>query len=115
MYAGAALGGAFWGGVWLLSHQTQAYRCAQRGDCSGGPAWWDTQHLAIVFDHLWLVVVVGWLAATIVGAVVSWLGPTRFIRRVGLALITGPSAGWLIVAWLGLQQLVFGWRMLGGF
>jgi hypothetical protein len=115
MYVGAALGGAFWGGVWLLSHQAQHYWCAQRGDCSAGPAWWDKQHLATVFGHLWLVIVVGWLTAAIVGAVVWWLGPTRFIRGVGLALIAGPSAGWLVVAWLGLQQLVFGWRMLGGF
>ena len=61
MYVGAVLGGAFWGGVWLLSHQAQHYWCAQRGDCSAGPAWWDKQHLATVFGHLWLVIVVGWL------------------------------------------------------
>jgi hypothetical protein len=115
MYVGAALGGAFWGGAWLLSHQAHDYWCAQRGGCSHPPAWWDKEHLATVFGHVWLVVVVGWLTVAIVGAVLSWLGPVRFIRSVGLALIAGPSAGWLIVAWLGLQQLVFGWRMLGAF
>ena len=25
------------------------------------------------------------------------------------------AVGWLVVAWLGLQHLVFGWRLLGGF
>jgi hypothetical protein len=113
MYVGAALGGAFWGGALLLKHQAQDYWCAQRGTCSNPPAWWDKEHLTTIFGHLWLVVVVSWLTAAIVGVVFSWLGQIRFIRNVGLALIAGPSAGWLIIAWLGLQQLLFGWRMLG--
>jgi hypothetical protein len=64
---------------------------------------------------LWLAIVVAWLTAAIVGAVVSRLGRNRFIHQVGLALIAGPTLGWLVVAWLGLQQLTFGWRMLSGF
>ncbi len=113
MYVGAALGGVFWGGALLLNHQAQDYWCAQRGTCSNPPAWWDTAHLTTIFGHLWLVVIVGWLTAAIVGVVFSWLGHNRFIRNVGLALIAGPSAGWLIIAWFVLQQLLFGWRMLG--
>jgi hypothetical protein len=115
MYVGAVLGGAFWGGAWLLSHEAKDYWCAQRGECRNSPASWVKENLATVFGHLWLVIVVGWLIATIVGAVLWWLGPSRFIRNVGLALIAGPSVGWLVVAWLGLQQLLFGWGMLGGF
>ena len=80
------------GAALLLKHQAQDYWCAQRGTCSNrGMVGQGTSDDDL--RHLWLVVVVSWLTAAIVGVVFSWLGQIRFIRNVGLALIAGRRQG----------------------
>jgi hypothetical protein len=50
----------------------------------------------------------------VVGTASLIWGRRGVLRSIGIALIVGPSTGWLIVAWMMLQRLLFGWKFNNG-
>jgi hypothetical protein len=114
LYGGAVVGGAFWGVAWLLTYQAADRQGAEQGLWRERPTWSDDQHLVVLFGHLWLAVAVAWLIVVAIGTAGLIWGRRAVLRSIGIALIVGPSAGWLIVAWMALQRLLFGWRFNGG-
>jgi hypothetical protein len=93
VYGGAIVGGIFWGLVALFT-------IGAPGD--------QAQHDA-VDSHRVLLATAVWLVFGIVGANLVWLGRIRVVRSLGLALVVGPTGGWLIFASLALQSHIYGW------
>jgi hypothetical protein len=114
LYVGAVLGGTFWGLVWLLRQQSADRMGAEQGLWKDRPTWWDDRHLAMLFGHLWIVVAGAWLLAVLVGGAMLLWGRARVLRSMGVALIMGTSAGWLIVIWMLLQHVLLGWVFARG-
>jgi hypothetical protein len=93
LYAGAVLGGIAWG---LFA----VFTVGASGD--------QADHDAV--DGSRMLTACGvWVALTLFGLALVRLSRYRPIRTAGLALIIGPTGGWLIFASLALQSQIFGW------
>jgi hypothetical protein len=97
IYCGAVLGGIFWGVVtlWTIA-------------APDGAPWQTPTHASQV--HRMLILTVIWAAPVMVGVAGIWLGRSRVVRSLGLALVVGLSSGWLIVGSVVLQRQLAIWR-----
>ena len=93
LYAGAVLGGIAWGLIALFT-------VGAAGD--------QARHDAVDGQRMFIAAGV-WIALTAVGVALMFLGRYRLVRSTGVALVIGPTGGWLIFASLALQAQIFGW------
>jgi hypothetical protein len=97
IYCGAVLGGIFWGVVILCTIATP-----------DGAPWQTAVHASQI--HRMLIATVIWAALVIVGGAGIWLGRSRVARSLGLALVVGPTGGWLILGSVVFQRQLAIWR-----
>ena len=93
LYVGAVLGGIAWGLIALFT-------VGASGD--------QAHHDAVEGPRILMAVGV-WIVLTVFGLALMLLGRNRSVRSAGLAMIIGPTGGWLIFASLALQSQIFGW------
>ena len=93
LYAGAVLGGIAWGLIALFT-------VGAAGD--------QARHDAVDGQRMFIAAGV-WVALTAVGVALMLLGRYRLVRSAGVAVVIGPTGGWLIFASLALQAQIFGW------
>jgi hypothetical protein len=97
IYCGAVVGGIFWGVVILCTIATP-----------DGAPWQTSMNAGQV--HRMLIVTAIWAALVIVGGAGIWLGRSRVLRSLGLALVVGLTSGWLILGSIVLQRQLAMWR-----
>jgi hypothetical protein len=93
LYAGALLGGIAWGLIALFT-------VGAPGD--------QAQHDSVDGQRMYIAAGV-WAAVTVFGLALILLGRYRVLRSAGVAIVIGPTGGWLIFASLALQAQIFGW------